>query len=357
METQKPPAKKYRDFDDDSGFDAEPGFADNHGFDGNDDFEREEDGVFLKQEHDGGTANPTLANIRDKVLGLLAQLRRIDNKKTVIGIVAFSFFLNFVMMIKLAARKPAGDGWVRPKKMFGLVRMHMSGDTAINRMLALKYERVCGNSAYSFDAVYTNERTQEYKHAQNDAVSQLYGDGNDRGRVPDEWMLDMGFEDCDYVAWQTDYQEWESFGTEELPMELHVPCPDSLSHLLEQCHHAGLSFDCGIDVAIEVDKCLHESIDRRFKEDLLLNPYTIMKCFDPSSAERYSNYMGTVLQPRRTQVQYTHHGLKPRDETNECIWKQPEAYKQEVLRIMREKTDYYTFCNKCMGSNDELPLY
>lgn len=359
MEFQAP-SKKYRDFEDDNGFEDDPGLADNHGFDDENGFadengfEKEEDTLAIVREK----ALQLYTQVSDKALQMYAQVSPADKKMAILGIVAFSFFLNFAMMIKLSVRKPAPEalGWVRPNKMFGLVRMHMSGDTEINRMLALKYERVCGNSAYSMDAVHTNFKSQEYRHAQNDAVAQLYGDGNDRGRVPDEWMLDIGFEDCDYIAWQTNYQEWESFGSEELPMELHVPCPDALSHLMAQCQHEGLSFDCGTDVATEVEKCLHESIDRRFKEDLMLHSYTSMKCFDPSSPKLYSNYMDTILQPRRTQVQYTHHGIKPRDETKECIWKQPEVYKQEVLRSMRERTDYYTFCNKCMGSYDELPL-
>lgn len=375
------PVKKYRDFeDDDDGFENDLGLSDNHNSNGVfEDDDDEQDGIFVKPKPTHGT-HPILEKMRIKALELYAQIdqypalanfrdqaveffARIDKKKATMGIVAFSLLLNLLMMIRLSthnaqsASSAAAAGWVRPHKLFGLVRMHMSGDTEINRKLALQYERVCGNSAYSVDAVFTNERTGEYQsHSEHDVVSQLYGAGHDRGRVPDEWMLDMGFDDCDYIAWQTDYQEWDSFGTKELPMELHVPCPDALGHLMEQCHHIGKTFHCGTDVGAEVDKCLHESIDHRFKEDLSLNYHTTMKCFDPSSADLYVNFMGTILQPRRTQVPYTHHGLSPRDESKECIWNQPQVYKNEVLRVMQEKTDYYTFCSKCMGSKDELPL-
>lgn len=340
-------------------------FYDFEGKHGDDD---EEEEAFLTQKYGGGE-NPTFAKLRDTALTALADLQntvqkalddgRVDKKKVILGIIGFSLFLNFFMMIRLASRKPSVYGWVRPNKIFGLVRVAMTGDTEINRQLALKYERVCGNSAYSFDSYTAHERSEGFTAGStNDAVAQLYGPGHDRGRLPDEWMADMGFEDCDYIAWAVKSSKLDQFGSEDLPIELHVPCPDPLTHLMEQCHHQHNHFDCeASDLSGEVEKCLEPSIDKRFQDNLVQNPYMTLKCFDPALVTRYVDFMGTILQPKRAQiVDYVHQGMKPRDEDNECIWDQNEEFKQEVLRILNEKTIYYPFCEKCTGSNDELPL-
>jgi hypothetical protein len=43
-----------------------------------------------------------------------------------------------------------------------------------------------------------------------------------------------------------------------------------------------------------------------------------------------------------------------RNMPKECIWKMPEVKKEveEILLAM----DYYSFCNKCIGSNNDLTV-
>jgi len=58
-----------------------------------------------------------------------------------------------------------------------------------------------------------------------------------RGRVPLQLMDERGYEDCDYVSHEENFDFWKSFGTNETPMELHVPCRDPIDHLSSMYNH------------------------------------------------------------------------------------------------------------------------
>ncbi len=44
-----------------------------------------------------------------------------------------------------------------------------------------------------------------------------------------------------------------------------------------------------------------------------------------------------------------------RNMQKECIWKEPEV-KKEVEEILLTTMDYYSLCNRCIGSNHDLTV-
>lgn len=124
----------------------------------------------------------------------------------------------------------------RNNVIYGHVHMAKTGGSSINGMLALQYERVCGNKGYSFNAYQANNK-------------------NTRGETNQKYMVDWGFEDCDYISVETGYSVWRNWGSFWIPMteyfhslnmtmELHVPCRDPLEHLMSMCNMKRRSFDC-----------------------------------------------------------------------------------------------------------------
>lgn len=71
--------------------------------------------------------------------------------------------------------------------IFGHFHMAKTGGTDLNGELALRFERVCGNKGYSYDAFQANLRfNNSASHKlwrQHDSISKLYQNFN-RGRVP-----------------------------------------------------------------------------------------------------------------------------------------------------------------------------
>jgi len=189
-----------------------------------------------------------------------------------------------------------------------------------------------------------------------DLISKVY-QGFNRGRVNPVVMQEIGFEDCDFVSLEQDWTAWREVA-HVWPMELHVPCRDPpLDHLLSQCNHREIEFDCGApSLVAEVDRCLM-MVEQRF-DTALLDGTTIpnvvsVKCFDPIPPAPYLNYMSQFLQPKRIESTYVHRITNnPRDKSQECLWNNPEVAKR-VLEILMTY-DYYRWCAKCLGSENDL---
>ena len=91
---------------------------------------------------------------------------------------------------------------------YGHIHMAKSGGTTLNGILALNYERVCGHKGYSYDYVQANKR---FKNSENwrsvsDSLTQkkLYN----RGRVPVDIMEEIGYEDCDWISQEVNWDFW-----------------------------------------------------------------------------------------------------------------------------------------------------
>jgi hypothetical protein len=114
------------------------------------------------------------------------------------------------------------------------------------------------------------------------------------------------------------------------------------------------NFNCtGTNLTEEVNACMLLVSDR-FNDSLNFHANVTLKCFNPIPIEPYLNYIGQFLQPRRVRGQYVHAEYnRPRNKTEECIWNSPEKVKQEIIKIMM-KMPYYRFCDRCIGSKDDL---
>jgi hypothetical protein len=245
--------------------------------------------------------------------------------------------------------------------------------TEINGELATHFERICGHKGYSYDALAFNRRIEEYlkqnsaktngkatmkdvsKALENDLINAKFP-GFNRGRVANNVMGEIGFDDCDWISFETGWKRWkvvESFAaTIPLPLELHVPCREPLTHLMSQCNHMRRKFDCNsTNIAEEVNNCLLKM--DRYHDELKQMRNVHLKCFNPIPIDSYVRHMSGILQPRRISSKYVHRDTNiPRDKDKECIWNNPEIA-EEVNAILL-KIPYYRFCNECMGSPDDL---
>jgi hypothetical protein len=240
--------------------------------------------------------------------------------------------------------------------IFGHVHMAKTGGTELNGELALRFERVCGHKGYSYDAFQTNLRfnnsaSHDLYH-QNDSISKIMELFN-RGRVPLNIMDEIGYENCDYISFESEWQHWSQFNSWDVPMELHVPCRNPVDHLMSNCNHRKKVFDCNADLSSEINKCLPNN--GRFSAKLESSFANIhLKCFDfRKTFHEYIEYMGERLQRKRIQSQYVHRESNPpRNKTNECVWNS-HVY-EAVEAYLVENYDYYRFCNRCIGSEDDL---
>ena len=116
----------------------------------------------------------------------------------------------------------------RTKTIFGHLHYAKTAGTTINGELAARYERVCGNKGYSYDAYQFNQRVQNQKlqlqqqnsskagvltvikAGGNDIIRKSFGNYN-RGRIPHNVMDEIGFEDCDYISLEQPWHRWIRF--------------------------------------------------------------------------------------------------------------------------------------------------
>jgi len=269
-------------------------------------------------------------------------------------------------------------GYVRPNVIYGHVHIAKAGGTTLNGIFANKFERVCGHKGYSYDAYQQNEKAKKVEES---------GGKKFRGSVgvkADKYMLgEVGFEDCDYISQEKEYTYWhKNFPDGKflgVPVELHVPCRDPVDHLLSQCNfraetrrlpcnsdpeQSGALYSAIEDCILSADR-FHRSLTETFS----------VKCFDfRKQFTEYTSYMSTTLQSRRFEVDRVVGRMtnKPRNKTDECIWDHPDLLEKTRNYLMYNLTsdnekrkgnkkggkiilsDYYRFCDECMGSKDDL---
>ena len=258
-----------------------------------------------------------------------------------------------------------------PPTIYGHVHMAKTAGTELNGMLALRYERVCGQKGNSYDAVQTNQRARDQgsastTYASKDSINRVQP-GYNRGRVPPHIMNEIGYEDCDYISQEVNWTFWTSPSLLDLwrsfPLELHVPCRNRVDHLLSNCNHKRHQFQCRtvegkISVAFlrqQIRRC-HGSFLNRYSTELetQIYPNVHVHCYDFGKQFReYLDYMDRRLQKRRIQIPYFHRDTNdPRNKTMECLWSDNQA-RQTVSDLLLE-LDYYNFCDRCLGTDRDL---
>lgn len=294
--------------------------------------------------------------------------------------------------------------------LYGHVHIHKTGGTFLNYFLAHTYRNICGNKGWSFDAYQRNiifEKQRKASDVNNTSNSTsiahataaivTYSDTYSRQQM-DTW----GFEECDYVSSENGLDFWtRRFGSasqwpSNVPLQLHVPCRDPVDHLLSQCNHRlptgvdsslywpRLFFECTggkltmdtaditsptsasvpsnetIRMLEEVmDSCMFAGVIRRELNDDFVQQFRAgVKCFDYERLRDgdYLDFLDTVLVPRRIPiVNYTPRlSNRPRNVDREaCIWRNASV-QQQLRSYMIEHYSYYAYCDRCLGSADDL---
>lgn len=261
-----------------------------------------------------------------------------------------------------AAARTLKDCGGHAKVLFGHVHMAKTGGTSINGILANKFERVCGHKGYSYDAYEDNE------HAKEIVAAGGTPEPKGRSRVMPDTMNAIGFDDCDYVSNEVSYHWWiRQFGDNQfhdLKMNLHVPCRDPIDHLMSQCNYEDGKFvkqDLKCDAATDeeyfqsVRDCF-VFVHERFNNEL--TKHFNVQCYDfKQQFTGYIDYMSTKLEDRRyqTDAYIQRETNAPRDKESECIWKRPDLM-EKTRQYLINNVDYYGFCDKCLGSEDELTV-
>eukprot|EP00588_Corethron_pennatum_P004256 CAMPEP_0194283208 /NCGR_PEP_ID=MMETSP0169-20130528/24871_1 /TAXON_ID=218684 /ORGANISM="Corethron pennatum, Strain L29A3" /LENGTH=361 /DNA_ID=CAMNT_0039028757 /DNA_START=184 /DNA_END=1269 /DNA_ORIENTATION=- len=311
----------------------------------------------------------------------------------------------------------AGGGGQKPNAVvYGLLHMAKTGGTTINGELAMRHERVCGNKGFShdFNAINTflkgkrdarialkqeRDRRELYNNSTHLKVNRNYNVTNaflvekrdariplkqEKGRrvlynndarrkvnrkeegftnhghyVP-ALMVEVGFQDCDYVANEIGAKFWaHTFGEWHRPLELHVPCRDPVDLLLSMCNYQKIEFTCKSNFKEEIDLCFGKE-NQRFDTELLTHPNIHLKCFrSPHSLVKYLDYMGERLEKKEIIDEYVpRDSNKPRQRSEECLSKQDYLYRMEIVKYLKKSTvymeKYFQFCEKCLKSDDNL---
>ena len=257
--------------------------------------------------------------------------------------------------------------------VYGFVHIAKTAGTEINGELAVRYERVCGNKGYSYDAHAFNDRSDAWiqEHPRKplqegggylDSITLATKRGNNRGRVPQSIMDEIGYQDCDWVGNEVKVQFWQDLADQihPTPLELHVPCREPVDLLLSMCNYQGRQFNCThaeSDLKGAVERCLLKM--DRFNQKLWRwskDPSTSisLKCFNPIPVDPYVSFMGSFLQSRRSQRSYVHRRTnRPRKKEKECLLQDP-ALQDKVKQHMVKEITVFRFCDGCLGSPDDL---
>jgi hypothetical protein len=125
---------------------------------------------------------------------------------------------------------------------------------------------------------------------------------------------------------------------------------------MSQCNFRRVTFDCEAanDVKSEIRRCL-VAIGRFHKRLTKFSSNATLKCFNPIPVDPYLEYMGQFLQRKRIEATYFHRATNDkRQKDMECIfWKNNTQVADRVLELLLE-IDYYSFCQECMGSDNDL---
>ena len=270
-------------------------------------------------------------------------------------------------MLSTDNRKPENDTGIlsaddrKPNSfVFGHLHMAKTAGTEINGLLASRFESVCGNKGYSYDAYQFNKR--EEIRGGNHTVRERTGDlvnqfsrGHNRGKVPMGIMHEIGFEDCDYISLEDSWKQWSEISkTIETNIELHIPCREPINHLMSMCNNKHIKFNCTGNPDEEIGKCFNKF--DRFNDALTRDVKLHLKCFNPIPIDPYIQYMGDRLQRKRKENRYIHRDTNGfRNKDKECIWKMPEI-ERKVRDILVKNNRFFHFCDVCMGTEKELLL-
>eukprot|EP00980_Cylindrotheca_fusiformis_P002048 scaffold451_cov121-Cylindrotheca_fusiformis.AAC.4 len=247
-------------------------------------------------------------------------------------------------------------GWVRPDMLYGHFHLAKTAGTTLNGLMASRFERICGHKGYSYDYYQYNERIRQ------GAGPWAWKSGRASGRVMPPVMDDIGYEDCDWISLEDKMSAWRRFsGENKTNIEMHVPCRDPLEHFMSQCNYRKHRFNCSItepmELAKEIHKCLKDEDRFRAKEIPSFGPNMNFKCFNPIPVTRYVDYMGQLLQERRFVVDHIERETnRKRHKERECLWNMTDVAKHHLIGELKVQWDLYDFCDKCMGSNNELLL-
>jgi len=276
-------------------------------------------------------------------------------------------------------------GWRSNNVTYGFLHAAKTGGSTINKRLAMRYERVCGNKGHSQNilekrrqqtilkksqSVLPEEkiptRTEKKLHHKMIKNQTIVMEENGINKSFMYNLEEIGFQDCDYVELEAPAKIWkELFGAWHRPLELHVPCRDPISHLLSMCNHRQLKFTCEpTNFTKQVDNCI--SGRSRFSFQELKHPNIHLKCFNsPNKINEYSEYMRGRLQEKEVfhkkgvyspEVNYPEY-IPTRNAENECIWKATKIYQEKILKYLKEEIglkDYYSFCDSCLKSVNDL---
>ena len=81
-----------------------------------------------------------------------------------------------------------------------------------------------------------------------------------------------------------------------------------------------------------------------------------VKCYDVKyQFTKYVELMSEYLQSKRIVDEYVHRSTNDkRNKSDECIWKASMEFKYEVTAYLVQHYDYYSFCDSCIGSENDL---
>lgn len=244
-------------------------------------------------------------------------------------------------------------------KIYGLIHIVKSGGTYVNQALANRFRGVCGNKGtsfhrYRFNEILLTNNTQQV----SDATSKFWD------IKAQDFAADNGFEECDYISLETSSWFWKKTfpggKLHDTPIELHVPCRETVDHILSSCSWLNVSLDCNIPARelfeIMEKKCLIWSA--RYNHNLRQD--FDVKCYDNDKTDEYVQFMSRLLQPRRFESRpfvYFRTRWGNRDKDNECIWSRQDLL-NEMERYFLSGNNvshhYYQFCNECLGSENDL---
>lgn len=166
-------------------------------------------------------------------------------------------------------------------------------------------------------------------------------------------MNEIGYEDCDYVSHETGWKFWpNTFQNWSVPIELHIPCRDPISHLMSMCNFKQRKFNCSNSLEVEIKGCLLQM--DRFSSKLVTDYTNIeAKCFEAQKIDEYIEYMSSKLQKKRFPAAYVFRAMNaPRSEEDECIWNNKSAlsFTEKYMNNM----EYFQYCMACLGSEMDL---
>ena len=126
---------------------------------------------------------------------------------------------------------------------------------------------------------------------------------------------------------------------------------------MQRCNFKGKKIQCRENnVYEEIKECMVGP--NRFNLDLTnmsIFQNIDVKCFDfKRTFNDYTDYMGKFLDSKAIISEYVMRDTnKKRNKTNECVWTDP-AIQTEIKHFLKENYDYYSFCDTCLGSQDDL---